>query len=336
MGLWNTGINNMLLSIIIVSYNTAQLTLETLNSVKVSLSKSPQLQKQAEIIVIDNNSSDKSVSTLSALASQSLIPIHLLKNRANLGFAKANNQGIAKAKGQYLLLLNSDTLVEDRALERLVSTFEKAGTDPGTATLASHAGELDHLGILAATLLNPDKTLQAQGGSFPTLWSLGIHMLMLDDLPILGKWLPSTQHTGLNQRQVQAPNQLQQQDWVGATAVLVKKAVFDEVGLLDEDIFMYGEDVEFCMRAKFHHWDIAVHPQALVTHYGSASSSSERAIQGELQGYLYIWSKHKPFWQLQVAKTLMRLGCLLRMIIFGTIFGNATKATIYSRALETL
>ncbi len=326
----------MLLSIIVVSYNTAQLTLETLTSVLESLKHSSDLQVKTEIIVIDNNSEDDSVKSLKEFKKHSEIPVTIIENERNPGFGKANNQGIQVAKGDLLLFLNSDTIVRDTALERLVETISKSPVEASTATLASHAGELDHLGILAATLLNSDGTPQPQGGSFPTLLALASHMLLLDDLPLIGGLLPSTQHTGMSQRQGKKLGHVVQQDWVGATAMLVKRAMLDEIGDFDDHIFMYGEDVELCMRARHHHWDVGLHSQAFITHYGSASSSSEKAIIGELKGYLYIWAKHKPIWQLGVARSLIKAGCLLRMFIFGTIFGNAAKASTYRHAWENI
>jgi len=326
----------MLLSIIIVSYNTQKLTLEAVQAVTKSLESSSTLKMATEIIIVDNDSHDQSVDLLKQLKKELTVPLIIIENHKNVGFAAANNQAIKIGHGSFFLFLNSDTVIQNHALDQLMATWLETPDNQRTAGLSSHAGELDHLGILAATLVNADGSPQTQGGSFPSLLTLAVHMLLLDDLPLIGKWLPSTQHTGKSQSQSKITGKLRQQDWVGATAMMVKKEVFAEIGTLDEKIFMYGEDVEFCMRAKAHHWDIAVHRQAVITHLGSASSSSENAILGELKGYVYIWTKHKPFWQLTIIKSLIKVGCLLRMVIFGTILGNATKASIYLRAWESI
>jgi GT2 family glycosyltransferase len=328
----------MILSIIILNYNTKDLTLKAINSAWSDAQKSELLKGKTEIIVVDNNSKDDSVKTLRETFHTP--HIHIIASKENGGFAKGNNIGISQAKGAYVLLLNSDTIVQHGALENLVTSLEMRPDDSSTAVLESHHGRLDRLGLLAATLLNEDGTLQPQGGSFPTLLSLFSHMTMLDDIPLLGRLLPSTQHTGMRQteklRYRTSDPRLIQRDWVGATALLIRKDVFDEIGLLDENIFMYGEDVEFCMRAKHHHWDIAIHPQAKITHYGSASSSSERAIIGELVNYYYIWSKHKPLWQQPIARLILKLGALLRIIIFGTIARDAYKQEAYRKAFAQL
>ncbi len=309
--------------------------MQALQSVVREVVRSPKLKSQVDIFVIDNNSSDGSVSAIRAFDSQN-VPVTIIANRDNRGFAAANNQGIIRSTGEYVLLLNSDTIVQPRALDRLVTAFEMHPVDDMTSELASQRGRLDRLGILAAHLRNPDETPQAQGGSFPTLWSLTSHMLLLDDVPILGKYFPSTQHTGMRAVHVDTTSELIQQDWVGGTAMVIRRSLFEEVGLLDDQIFMYGEDVEFCMRAMHHHWDVAIHPAAEIVHIGSASSTSARAIEGELKGYLYIWGKHKPIWQFSFARMVIKMGCALRAVLFGTMKSTRAKATIYHRLLLEL
>lgn len=321
----------MLLSIIVVSYNTKNLTLQTLESVKNTIEESSLLKNQTEIFVVDNYSHDDSVSAIQDFIGKTKIPTHLIQNGDNLGFAKANNEAIVRSEGTYILLLNSDTVVQPHALDEMVTAFEKVPVNEIASLMESQRGKLDKLGILAATLINPDGTTQPQGGSFPTLFSLGMHMFMIDDLPFISRFLPSTQHTGKN-----AFKNVDQKDWVGGTAMMVRRILFDEVGLLDPNIFMYGEDLEFCMRARNHHWDVAILPGARVTHFGSASSSQENAIRGEFSAYVYIWSKHKPLWQMPFLKAFLWWGAVLRMLLFGTICHNREKAKAYRTIIRTV
>lgn len=335
----------MILSIIIVSYNTELITLQTFKSVISELRKNSQLLEQTEIIIIDNHSTDNSIPTIKKF-SKSLPEIqsqqlHLtvIENSQNAGFAVANNQGIKTSTGKYILLLNSDTIVQSNALTQLLANFGEYPIDETTAELSSMQGKIDRLGIVAATLLNPDGSLQPQGGSFPNLLTLFNHMFFLDDLPLIGKWLPSTQHTGKNFEHLipdTDATQLQQQDWVGGTAMMVKRQVVEEIGPLDQNIFMYGEDIEFCLRAKNHHWDIGIDPQALVVHLGSASSSSKNAILGEIKGYIYLWAKHKPHWQGWLVKCMMWWGTVLRVFLFGTIMHDKTRRDIYRQAVAII
>lgn len=324
----------MLLSVIIVSYNTKNLTLQTINSVLENIAKSQKLQKQTEIIVIDNNSKDDSVTQIKRLftSAPKYVSTKLIVNKKNTGFAIANNQGITHSTGKYIFLLNSDTIVQPGSLESLVKTFEQTPTDNTTADLSSSAHKLDRLGILAASLENPDGSYQPQGGSFPTLVSLFFHMFMIDDIPLIGNLVPSTQHTGLNIKSKRF--NLTQKDWVAATAMIIKREVINEIGLLDKDIFMYGEDVEYCLRAKNHHWDVAIDPNSHITHLGSASSSAKNAIIGEFKAYIYIWSKHKPIWQMWFVKAILWWGSLLRLLIFGTIINDQQKKQAYTQILK--
>lgn len=321
------------LSVIIVSYNTADLTVQTIESVFASAALSPELK--IEVIVVDNNSSDTSQSKLTKLSKKSPIPLKLIENKTNDGFSAANNQGIKKAQGEYILLLNSDTVVIDTALAALVATFKHYPSDETTADLSSYHGKIDRIGIAAARLLNPDGSTQHQGGSFPALLSLATHLLLLDDIPIIGKLLPSTQATG-KRSVTNNSNNLIPRDWVGGTAMMFPKVLVTKIGNLDSNIFMYGEDIEFCMRAKHHNYDVVINPKSIITHYGNASGSSIKAIIGELKGYLYIWSKHKPHWQYPLVKAMIITGCRLRMLLFDTIIGEKKRAAPYEQALSEI
>jgi len=315
----------MLLSIIIVSYNTEKLTKRSLISVFHDLQRSAALLGQTEILVIDNASTDSSVAMLRRLKKQSPVPFKLIGNKDNPGFAGANNTAIQRSTGKYVLLLNPDTYVQAGCLQKLVYTLERLQPVESSAYSSQQEDPYDRVGILAATLLNTDGTIQDQGGATPSLLSVINHYWMLDDIPILGKLLPTTQESGGRaqpavQYEVSQPQQLIAKGWVGGTAMLIRRAVFSEIGFLDEHIFMYGEDVEFCLRARAHHWDVVIHPTARVTHIQSASAGTSAALVGEAKGYSYIWAKHMPSWQQPILTAILRIGALLRMVLF-TLLG---------------
>src|SRR5438105_1318163 len=145
----------MLLSIIIVSYNTQDLTLKTLQSVADDVDQSPILLNNTEVFVVDNNSQDISVRVArDFFEKHASLHGQVSANFENVGFAKANNQAIQKAAGKYILLLNSDTIVQAGSLTHMVQTFERNPLQETTSVLASQKGKLDRLGILAATLVN--------------------------------------------------------------------------------------------------------------------------------------------------------------------------------------
>ena len=333
-----------LLSVIIVSYNTKDLTVQALTSLLKEIKSSDLLKKSSEILLVDNHSQDGSIQAIKQFFHQAKFRYYqLIVNKKNLGFARANNQALKQAQGQYLLLLNSDTIVQPGAIDTLVKTFIHHPDQLATATTQDSDEIVDYLGILSPTLLNADGSLQPQGGSQISLRAIFNQMFFLDDLPVIGKYLPSTQQTGrsqqLNQQQLldkqRQQTQLIYKAWVSGAAMMIRKAVIDQIGYLDKNIFMYGEDQEFCLRARNHHFDIAVHPHAEVVHLGSASSSSEQAIVGEFKSYQYIWQKHFPAYQQRLLRWILRAGARFRMLIY-RLTGNQRQATIYREALAAI
>ena len=322
----------MLLSVIIVSYNTKDLTIQTITSVAQSIKNSKLLSNQLEIIVVDNDSKDGSQAAITALAKKISTPVLLIKNTENLGFGVANNIGSTKARGKYYLFLNSDTIVSKNTIENMVKRFIENAKETDTTK--------KKLGILAPALLNIDHSYQPQGGSFPTLSALFFQMSMLDDLPIVGRFFPSTQHTGkANQLTLEILDHytdLIPFDWVGGTAMMVSKEAIDTFGPFDQNIFMYAEDVEICLRANNHHYQVALDPTARIIHLQNASSSSKHAITGEYAGYLYIFSKHHSTFATALARVILQYGALLRIFLFSTIAVNKQKAEIYKAVLHDL
>jgi GT2 family glycosyltransferase len=291
--------------------------------------RSPDIIRNHQIIVVDNNSTDNSVPSIKRLANKfPEINLKVIANNKNLGFATANNQAIKDADSEFILLLNSDTLVQAGALAKLLSSMN-------SSSYSSYK-----IGLLAATLLNWDGTHQPQGGDLPNLFTLICQQFFIDDIPIVGKLVPSIQKTGRSARNLDLNSQEVSdkvifKGWVGATALLIRKSLLDEVGDLDENIFMYGEDVEFCLRAKNHHWLVAQHLGARITHFQSASSSPKNAIVGEIKGILYIWSKHKPVWQYRIARTILLVGSSSRILVY-RLLNNKEKVSAYQEAINYL
>lgn len=275
----------MELSVIIVSYNTKELLEKCLESVRAS-----SLDKTAyEVIVVDNGSTDGSAK------------LATIKNTDNKGYAAANNQGIKKARGEYILLLNSDTEITPTALEELIKFMD------------SHP----RAGIASAQLLNPDGSIQPSGGCLPRLSNIALWMFFIDGYHIQNpSFYTTTREVG----------------WVQGAALIMKK----QVSLLDENIFMYGEDVELCMRAHKDGWEIWHVAEAKVTHQAFQSSGgiSSNALLGEYQGLIYLFKKHKPSWEVPILKLLLQAGALLRMLLFGTILRDTRKYAVYKKAFK--
>src|SRR3989344_564276 len=230
------------LSIIILNYKTKKLTLDCINSV-VKNSKGIPL----EIIVIDNASNDGSVEALrrsiKRLSSQVGIMAKLIVNKENLGFAKANNQGMGIAGGNYILLLNSDTLVHDNVLGEMLEWMRKH-PKVGAATCA---------------LRNKDGSLQGTGGYFPTLLRVFSWMFFIDDMPFVD-FLIKPFHPMHSQSPIYKGTKsyinAQSMDWVTGAFMLLRKEVLKEIGYFDQDYFMYTEEVDLCYRVKRAGWEV--------------------------------------------------------------------------------
>lgn len=316
--------NQIKLSIIIVSFNTAELTERCLESVISDITQSKTFSKTSEIFVVDNDSTDDSVKIIQSLITKSsnVLPLKLIQNKENLGFAKANNQALKQARGEYILLLNSDTIVRNGALEVLVTALQATNS----------TDEKNRLGLVAASLWNPDGSYQSQGGDQISLLAAKAQWLMLDDLPVIGKYLPT-----LQRRQTQPPsNQLiQPMGWVGATALCFSRRLYEKIGGLNELIFMYAEDMEFCLRAQRAGWGSAIAHQAKIVHVGSASSNSEQAKLGEVRGILQFWPKYFGETSTLLLKLIFSFGSCLRFCLF-TLLGRGAQANIYSKILRQL
>lgn len=310
------------LSVIIVNWNTKKLLEDCLSSIYkytktrsfVELNSTQDDGGEGEginfeVIVVDNGSEDGSPE----MVKKKFPRVLLIPNKDNLGFAKANNQGIKIAKGEYILLLNSDTYLIENSLEKLVkkarSLQNRGSTPPGVEP------QKGKLGALGPQLLNEDRTVQQSAGFFPHLPQIFWWMSFLDDLPggvILKPY--HVDHDSFYKKE-------QTLDWVTAAAVLVPKNVIAKSGPLDDKIFMYGEDFEWCYRIKKASYQIYFSPAAKIVHIGRGSSNKipTRAFVGEYKGIIYFYQKHKGKISLQIVRLLLKIGALLRIVVFGLL-----------------
>lgn len=297
-----------LLSIIIVSFNTAALTLDCLESIAqearaLSSNWSPA---DLEVIVIDNASQDRTIAAIQKKRPSLPMTVRTITLTYNLGFGRANNHAATHAHGKVLWFLNSDTRLQPQCLTRVLDQSRTLGWFDGRQ---GHKQKPQNWGAFATTLLNTDGTAQRQGGDLPSLLSIIGQYWFMHHLPVIGRWWPSTQSAG--------PDPYAR--WVSAASLIVPRQYFEKVGGFHKTIFLYGEDVELCLRLHKAGWRVAELSSAAVVHLVSASSSSTRAIVGEVQGYLKIWKLHFPIWQLLVIRLVMGSGLLLRAVIFGTM-----------------
>ena len=236
-----------LLSIIIVNFNTKDLLKKCLESIKLSFNY--------EIIVVDNDSTDGSVQAINSLKFKNL---KIIVNKNNLGFAKAVNQGIKIARGEKILLLNSDIVAKPDSINKL---FEFAENHP-------------QIGIVGGCLLNPDGSIQGSCFHLPTLLKV-MKEFWFKGPSVLSKYAP----LGDKPVEVEAV--------VGAVFLIPKKIV-EKIGLLDERYFMYFEDLDYCRRVGQSGFKIYYLPTAEFIH---AHGSSGKDMPGKTHQWLVESSK---------------------------------------------
>jgi len=256
--------------------------------------------------------------------------LSLLPSDRNLGFGRANNLAAAGTDAEYVFFLNSDAFVQPSTLKNLVKQFVRRPVQ-STSVLSRMQQRLDNVGIIAAELHNQDGSLQLQGGNLPTTSNVLRWITFLDDLPLFNR-LPAYQHHDHDMKRYHR-RPLAKVGWVGGTAMMISRPCLDEIGAFDSEIFMYGEDVDLCWRATLRHWDVALSSKAKVVHLGSASSGQKSAVLGEIKGLLYMWQKYRSQADFWVLRQVLKIGLVLRSIIFGILRRYGQQRT-YQEALE--
>jgi len=251
------------LSIIIVSWNVRELLEKCLKSV-FDQTKNISL----EVFVVDNASTDETA----RMVLEKFPQVTLIKNNKNMGFAVGNNQAIRLAKGEYILLLNPDTEILNGAIERMVGFMQ------------SHP----EAGIAGPKLLNSDKTLQPSIRLFPRLIDQILIFLKIPHIwpnlgPLKRYYALDFDYTGVSEA-----------DQVMGAFFLVRREVFNKIGLLDEKFFIWFEEVDFCRRARQAGYKIMYNPDAQVIHYGGQSFGRQMTI---VKQWRFLRSMIRYFWK---------------------------------------
>ncbi len=235
------------LSVIVVNWNVMDLLRDCLKSV---YAQSQGLSM--EVFVVDNNSSDGSAH----MVKEEFPSVRLIENDRNLGFATANNQAIRQSAGRHILLLNPDTLVLDDALAEMVGFME------------SHSDA----GVAGATVLNPDGTVQlACGRHFPTVFS------ELCVLTTLSWRFPRNRVLGRHLMSNWSHRDTRQVEVVSGACMMVRRQAIDEVGMMDERMFLYAEEPDWCYRMIARGWKVYLDAGAAIIHYASRSTDKSSA-----------------------------------------------------------
>ncbi len=267
-------------SIIIVSYNVCDYLTQCLDSLQNLVTTIP-----FDIWVIDNNSTDQSIVTLE----KKYPHVKLIKHNKNAGFAAANNIGILQSTGEYVWLLNPDTIVSTNALDALVQFLDSQ----------------PEYGACGSKLINPDGSLQPSAFPFPTVKNEAYRLLHLEKL------FPSNFY----QIQTWDTSSPRDVDINQGASLLLRRTALDQIGLLDEQFFMYTEEVDLCYRLFQANWKNAWIPESVVTHFGGQSTRQNKTVMF-LQLYqtkIQFFRKHYGKEKTNTYKKVIYLASLLRI-----------------------
>lgn len=263
------------LSIIIVSFNTKEIIKECLLSLKKNLSKYPL---EHEIIVVDNNSVDGSVKLLQDFKKQSN-NLQLILSKKNLGFGKANNLGLQKSNGKYILYLNSDVIVSDTDFRDLIKVMEM---------------QINVGALTVKVVLSNDEIDPASHRGFPTLWRSITYFSGLENfffnVPILNKLFGGYHLANLNL------NSVHEIDVPTGAFLFTRRDILDKFGGFDEDYFAYGEDIEMAFQIKKLGYKIIYYPLWKVIHLKSMSGLKKKDVDIRKKTNAYFYESMKIFY----------------------------------------
>jgi len=275
-----------MISIIIVNYNVRDYLSNCISSIYSSIHN-----YKIEIIVIDNNSHDNSVQMIR----DKYPKIKLIENKTNFGFSRAVNQGINFSTGEYILLLNPDTVLEKKTLSILYEYMEKH----------------PNVGMCGPKILNSDGSLQLScKRSFPSPVVALPKLLGLDKFFPRNKWIGKYNLTYLDEDQCHSV------DAISGSFMFIKKYVIEKVGYLDENFFMFGEDLDLCFRVKKNNFEIHYVPFTEIIHFKGESVKSDplESIKWFYNAMDLFVNKHFSSRTLFLFIFLLKTGIFLRKI----------------------
>ena len=278
------------ISIVLLNLNQHRMTIDCIESL------TENDYTNFEIILVDNGSTDNSVEIFESLP-QKYQNLKFIKNRENLGFAEGNNVGIRNSDGDYILLLNNDTIVKKDFLSSLVDATKK----------------FPNAGAFGPKMYSYDKPLE--------IWHIGGEIT---------KFLNFT-HTPLKYK-----DSYKSVDWLSGCALMMNRETVEKVGLLNSSFFIYFEDVEWCIRAKKAGYDLIYVPNAELWHIGSVTSKERGGttffIYYGYRNKLFILKKHYTGLISTAIYIETMLSLLVRSII-SLLKGDRTNGMAYFYAL---
>jgi GT2 family glycosyltransferase len=272
----------MELSVIIVNWNTKELLINCLSSLY-----SDKYNGEYEVWVVDNASKDGSVEAVR----QQFPTVKLISSSLNIGFGAANNLAILQSKGDYIWLLNSDALVRSGTISPLVKFLD----------------ENPSAGGVGSKLLNPDGSLQTSCYPFPSITRETWRLFHLDAIWTYGVY---------DQLQWD-PNEPREVDIIQGASLVLRREALENVGVFDEDYFMYSEEVDLCYRLKNAGWHLYWIPRSEVVHFGGQSTQQVAAemFLALYQSKLLFFRKHRSRFETQLYKLTISFASLIRLLL---------------------
>ena len=263
-------------SVVVVTWNALPFIERCLESVR-----------GRDVIVVDHGSTDGTLE----LVRERFPEVRLLEQE-NKGMGGGNNAGMRAAEGRWFFLLNSDAWVVGDGLERLVAFGD----------------EHPRAAVVGPRLVNPDGTLQRSARGEPTLWRLATEYLFLRKLA------PRTRLLNPLYRGDFRHDRVEEVDWLYGPALLVRREAVDQVGLFDEDFFMFSEEVDWLTRFRRAGWQVLFFPGAEVVHVGGASHGGRLYVEN-VRGHLRFLAKHRGPREAERARLLLLWSLRLRVLL---------------------
>ncbi len=286
-------------SVIIVSWNARNYLRDCLNSIHQTGASCVQ-----EVIVVDNASNDGSPE----MVEKEFPEVTLIQTGANLGFARANNLAMMRAKGPFFALVNSDVIVHPNCLQ----------------ALAGLLGNHENVALVGPRITGGDGNLQRTIRKLPTAWNTLCRVLATDRI------LPNNPLFSGFEKTEQDHNVFGEVEVLSGCFLMARKKAVEEVGGMDEQFFFYGEDVDWCKRFKDAGWKLMFLPEATAIHFGGGSSANAplRYSIEILRATLKYWRKHYGIFGQTICYLLIFAHHGLRLCIRGLkrIFGLGASA----------
>ena len=262
-----------------------------------------KLKSSFDVVVVDNGSTDGSQEMLR----EQYPEVMIIQNEKNEGLGRASNQGIEATKGKYVLLLNNDTIVNGPSFDLMVKYMD----------------ENPKVGAVGGKLLNEDGSIQACYNNFSTLGEEFLIATRIGEL--INPGYPA----------VTDSEEEKSVDWLGSACLLLRRKALDEVGLLDDSYFIYGDEADLQFRLKKAGWEVYYLPQATTIHFGGRSMDRWRRRKMVYRGKMLFYKKNYGPLQTFLLRLMLAFLSTIKLVIWGVSYIFPTKRDLAKKELRS-